>query len=88
MEKVILAHAISAQDPQTFYNLKAKFKKEWGMFVKTEVITVTPVMVGAQGSGVGRATAQLIIVPAAYYEIELTEEKAREFRVQQSLMVG
>lgn len=81
-KKIILAHAISAQDPQSFYNQKEKFLQEYKAKVKKEVISIVPIMVGANTHA-----AQLIIVPAAYYELEFTEQEAKEFRLHQSLIL-
>ena len=85
-KKITLAHVISAQDPQSFYNLKEKFCKEYGDKIKVSCMSITPVLAGSQNVG-GQMAAQLVIIPAIYYELEFNEEEAKQFRLHQSLIL-
>jgi hypothetical protein len=77
-KKVIIPHIISHQDTLMFYKLMQDFKA--GKKIIKEVITTTPVVMGA-----GHNQMQVVIIPSAYLEWETTEEKAKEFRITQSL---
>lgn len=89
MEKITkMPAAISSQDISQFFAQLQQIRIDPDKKIVKEVITATPVLMSVQNQGMikGMASAQMIIVYAAYIEFECTLEHAKSFKTQAKIV--